>query len=201
MSQHVRVSVEWVGEEMQRADNLIEEQKWAQAIATLEGLVVTLRKAGWGHASVLWRLAMVHDMGEALEQAYRLIADARLADPASPGIRSSYGSITRRFREAIASGEAAGMRRGYELLRSSGETDAPCHVAMARHHFVEGEPLEAEVLLSAVATLHPAVQEAWELRAEVAAALGDEELASTCRFMASAAEEPELLPTQSVASA
>lgn len=188
-------SMDWIRDEVLRADELVGEQEYDEAISILERAVAILRQGGFGHTSVMWRLAMAHDVAGYLEQAFRWIIQVRELEPASPEFNRSFEKIAERLRGAVREAWEEDLTPAYELLRRENAADVSCHLAMARWLLGTGSKGDAARLLAAVTTLHPAVPEAWALRAEAADALGDAELAGTCRLAEDAAGGPEPFPS------
>jgi tetratricopeptide (TPR) repeat protein len=129
------------------------------------------------------RLAQVLLGLERLEEAFAAVSRSVVIDPVQPSISNLFVRVASACREALeqASRDAESdvTPRLYAVLSAAGETDARCHVALARHHLAAGRTGEARALLEAVTLLEPAHADAWDLLAEVARAEGN----------ASAAEE------------
>lgn len=114
---------------------------------------------------------------EALEEAFAAISRAIVLDPVHPSMGSLFMKIVNALRDRLdrASHDAAddAPPRLYDALSRAGETDARCHVALARHHLARGRTADARALLDAVTLLEPARADAWALLAEAARADGD----------------------------
>jgi Flp pilus assembly protein TadD len=107
------------------------------------------------------------------------IQEAVRTDPLSQPVLRSFDIISNRLRGYLTAADrpadAEDTPKLYELLQELGEADLPCHLAMARWEASAGKAAEALKRLDAVLLLAPFSQEAWALKAEVAAQLGDTE--------------------------
>ncbi|GAO03561.1 tetratricopeptide repeat protein [Anaeromyxobacter sp. PSR-1] len=182
--------------ELRRAYQLAEEQRAPEALDIYRTLLGEARQAGIDSAHLHWACAVAADYSGELEMAFEQITTAIAKDPLAPPFRHSFDLITRHLRAALADPERdAGdpsTPRLYALLQRSDEADVGAHLAMVRFHLAKGHAVEARALLEAVALLHPASHEAWELLGRVAREAGDVETAERARLEAAALGDGEL---------
>jgi len=155
---------------------------------TLDRVEVLRRRAaalGIRSAHVSWMAATMLEMLGRHEQAYREILDAVREDPFCPSYQDKFTSLAWELRNALAAPERAvddpSTPRLYELLQATGESDVPCHLAMARHLAAAGRREEAARLLEAVLVVAPVSKDAWLERASLARDSGNEERATACQ--------------------
>lgn len=181
--------------DMERARNQVEREEYPDAAAALLKLRAELARQGMRSAHVSWSLAVVADCQGEHEQAFNYIREALELDPLSLPYGRSYDLIVENIRKTVGNETTAPTSpdtpRLYELLVRVNETDAACHLSMARWHFKAGAPQAAMRLLDALTTLAPASLPAWMLKAEVARAMGEFEIAKNADFEATALERYE----------
>lgn len=111
------------------------------------------------------------------EDAFTAVSRAVVLDPVQPSVGSLFMRVTHALRDALEAAshdaDSDAPPRMYAALAKAGETDARCHVALARHQLATGRVGEARALLDAVTLLEPARADAWALLAELARAEGD----------------------------
>lgn len=164
----------------------IGEDDLPQVHARLVALKEKAVALGIESAHVEARLAQALLGLEQVEDAFAAVSRAVVLDPVQPSVGSLFMRVANACRDALeqASHDADSdvPQRVYAALSDAGETDARCHVALARHQLATGRVGEARALLDAVTLLEPARADAWALLAEVARAEGDassaEELAA-----------------------
>lgn len=181
--------------DMARARELTEEQDFESARQAYLRLRAEAARAGIRSAHVAWGLAIACDgLGE-YEAALSYVKEALELDPLAIPYRRSYDLILDNVRKTLAddSRDAAdpSTPRLYELLVCTGEGDVGSHLAMVRYLIATGQNVDASRLLDAVTVLAPHNRRAWQLKAEVAGALGHDDEATAATFTASALDGRE----------
>lgn len=150
------------------------DHEYDEALASFRRLEGELARLGLQSGWVQWGIATCFDAKGDLLMAFDLIQKAFDADPLNPSTQRSFDLIAGRLREALLRSPAAdaAVARMYGLLQQAGESDVPCHLAMARHLASTGRLEEAARLAEAVTLTSPASRDAWLLRAELAAQRG-----------------------------
>lgn len=184
--------------DMVRARDAVEREDFDDATTALLRLRAELARQGLRSAHVAWSLAVACDGQGDFEKALEYIREALELDPLALPYQRSYDVIIERIRKVLGDETRPptdpSTPRIYELLIRSGEGDAASHLAMARWHFHEGDHRSAMRLLEAITTLNPSSRAAWQWKARVARAMGDEATASNAEIEASALEHFESLP-------
>lgn len=170
------------------AHKLIADERFDEARELLLPLRVKAVALGVPCGTIDWNLAMALDCLGDLERAFEHIVSAVRQDPLHGGFQNSFDAISNRMRAALAdpTRESAdpSTPRLYDLLNSAGESDVPCHLAMAKYHAATGREGDALKLLDAVTLLSPVSRDAWAQKALLAKAMGDELLWATCEAQA-----------------
>ena len=173
-----------LGSEADRARQLLDDSRFAEARDAFTAVRARAAKLGLDSAYLAWSLAIALDMNEETEMAFKVIEEAIAKDPLNPQAQRSFAIIAGKLRQAVADGaRAAGdpsIARVYRLLLEAGEADVACHIGMARHLGATGDHAAALKLLDAVTLLAPVSRDAWLAKAAAARAAGDEALAVEC---------------------
>jgi predicted Zn-dependent protease len=176
--------------EMRRAYDLVQERRYGEAIDVYRALLAEARQVGLDSAHLHWAYAVACDYSGDLEMAFEQMTTAMAKDPLAPPFRNSFEIVTGRIKAALADPERAdddpSTPRLYALLQRADEADVGAHLAMARYHLATGRAGEARALVDAVTLLHATSREAWELKARLAAAAGDDATAEKARVEAAA---------------
>jgi hypothetical protein len=176
--------------EMRRAYNLVEERRAGEAVEVYRALLAEARQVGLDSAHLHWAYAVACDYSGDLEMAFEQMTTAIAKDPLAPPFRHSFELITGRIKTALTDAERAAddpsTPRLYALLQRADEADVGAHLAMARYHLATGNADQARVLVDALTLLHSGSREAWEMKAKLAAAAGDEATAEKARIEAAA---------------
>jgi tetratricopeptide (TPR) repeat protein len=174
-----------------RGFELLDERNPEEALKVFREVLAEARKAGIASANLLWGVAVASDYTGELEMAFENVTAALALDPLAPPIHHSFDVITRRIRDALSSPERAAddpsTPRLYAILLGAGEAEVESHAAMARYHLATGNLPTATAIADAAALLYPASKAAWEAKAAVATARGDEAGAEQARIEAAAA--------------
>lgn len=184
--------------DMVRARDAVEREDFDDASAALLKLRAELANKGVRSAHVAWSLAITSDGQGELEKALDYICEALELDPLALPYQRSYDVIIERIRKMLGNEERspvdASTPRIYEVLTRAGEGDSTSHLAMARWHFHAGDHRSSMRLLEALTTLNPSFRLAWQWKARVARALGDNETATQADFESAALEGYEAMP-------
>jgi tetratricopeptide (TPR) repeat protein len=176
--------------EMRRAYDLVQERRYGEAIEVYRALLAEAGQVGLESAHLHWAYAVACDYSGDLEMAFEQMTAAMEKDPLAPPFRNSFEIVTGRIKAALADAERAdddpSTPRLYALLQRADEADVGAHLAMARYHLATGNAAAARALVDAVTLLHTTSREAWELKAKLAAAAGDEATAEAARVEAAA---------------
>ncbi|MGI5863848.1 MAG: hypothetical protein ACOX6T_17580 [Myxococcales bacterium] len=175
---------------LSEAQDLMDAKDYERACDLLLEIEADVQRASIRSAHLHWLLGITLDNLGDLPMALLHIEKAIELDPLSVPFHRSFDIVVNRIRAALLApgrdpGDASTPRL-HELLVLSGEADADCHVAMARHHAHAGELEEAMRLLAAVTTLDPLHREAWALTSALARKAGDAELAERADIEAAA---------------
>lgn len=131
-----------------------------------------------------WMEAFVLELLGRTEEAYRAIVEAARLDPLDPEIQKRLAGLAWALRHALADESRSPVDpstpRLYALLQETGESDVPCHLAMASHLAETGRAGEALRLVEAVLLVAPASRDAWLARGRLARAAGDEATVARC---------------------
>lgn len=170
--------------DMRAAVDLLSRQQYAEAKKCLIDVRGRADALGIRSVSLLCNLAEANaELGE-IEAAFRFVSEAAALDPLDPAVQTAFNKVCNGLRALLTEREtnaaAEATARIYATLSKAGETDVPCHLAMARHLHVTGHTPEALKLLKAVSLVAPASLDTWKLMAEFARALGDTILAAAC---------------------
>ena len=186
---------------LHRAWDLIQAGQAAEAVGLCREVLGEAARLGLGSGYALWTMACACDGAGELELAFDYIRRAIAADPLALPLRQSFDVLVGRIRKALAdpSRPAAdeSTPRLYELVARAGQADAASHLVMVRWLSATGSATEARALVDAVTRLFPASRDAWEEKARVLAAAGDEAGAAAARLEAAAlgvADPPFGLP-------
>ncbi len=181
--------------EMRRAYDLVQERRPGDAVEVYRALLAEARQVGLDSAHLHWAYAVACDYSGDLEMAFEQTTTAIAKDPLAPPFRHSFELITGRIKAALSDTERAAddpsTPRLYALLQRADEADVGAHLAMARYHLATGNPEQARALVDAVTLLHAGSREAWEMKAKVAAATGDEAGAAKARIEAATLTDGE----------
>lgn len=167
--------------ELTNLPDLVEREEYEAARECALALKAKCAARGIRSGHVYWQLAIACDALGDFDQAFTSVREALRIDPIAPPVWRSYRIIVERMQRTLAD---AGLKpddptvpRLYELLVSADETNADCHLAMARYHRHTGREAEALQLLEALTRLHPAFTAGWRELAATARAAGRPELA------------------------
>ncbi|MCM2332953.1 MAG: hypothetical protein NDI82_03290 [Anaeromyxobacteraceae bacterium] len=154
---------------------------------TLDRVVVLRERAaalGVRSPHVAWMEATALELLDRHEEAYRAAVEAARLDPLSVTIQEQFARLAWARRHALAEPSRDPLDestpRLYALLQETGESDVPCHLAMARHLEATGLGAEAARLVEAVLLVAPASKEAWLERSRLARASGDGAIVARC---------------------
>lgn len=170
--QHVRTRLNKIG----YAEKLLEDQKYEESWAVLQGALADARSNGISSSGLCLLGAIVCDFRQDFEGALALIGEAVAHDPLSVRAWRSYHVIVERIKTALLDedvpADSPEKARLHGLLVESGEVDADAHVVYARHLHAVGQHADALRILEAVCFLFPQRADALVLAASVARALG-----------------------------
>jgi hypothetical protein len=159
--------------------NLIEAKEYAKASELANRVLVNAKAAGLESAQATWMAAVAADYAADLEAAFVAVTEAIRLDPLSPEYQNSWEVIARRVRAALADPERVWddptTPRLYELLRDAGQADGRAHLQHVRYLVAVRKPQDALRALDALTMLMPTFVAAWELLAQVAREVGDEQ--------------------------
>lgn len=165
--------------DLRRAQELVDGRELDEARQLLSAVRAAARELGLRSAHLHWMLAAACDYAGEYGMAVECIEEALNIDPLSLPALRSFDIIAGHLRAALCDEERALDAQDtpalYGLLLEMGETDLPCHLAMARHEAQVGKDAEAQRRVEATLTLFPYSAEAWTLKAQLAAKAGDEE--------------------------
>jgi len=177
MSKASREEIQQLNDDLSEARDCLDREEWAPA---REKYLVAQAKAqslGIESPYLLWALSLAQERLGEVEESFRLVSAAIVADPMHPTLTNRFSEAAAALRQRLefASRHPAGkhLARIYQALLRSGEADAGSHVAMARAELAQGDVEAARKLLESTTLLEPSRIEAWRLMAEVARKQGD----------------------------
>lgn len=177
------------------ARELLSSQRYRAARRLLIAVRARGEALGIRSVSLLCNLGeAAAELGES-EAAFDLVSEAAILDPLDPEVQTAFNRVCGGLRAMLA-GKVLGAAgdeataRIYAKLSRAGETDVPCHLAMARHIHATGHTTEALKLVDSVCLLSPTSLGAWRLKRELARATGDTALLATCEESLASLAEP-----------
>ncbi len=188
-----REQVEEMKDELEAAKKLLDREEWLQARPKYTSLLERAVSLGIESSYLCWGLSLAHERLGDVEEAFRYASEAVVADPMHPTLCYRFTEAAEAMRKRL---ELSSKKnddehlpgRIYAALMRAGETDAQCHLAMARAHLARGQLDAAWTLLESTTLLEPAGVEAWRLLAEVARRRGDAVFAEESEARARALE-------------
>ncbi|MCA2976945.1 MAG: hypothetical protein INH41_05360 [Myxococcaceae bacterium] len=136
---------------------LLDAGAWLELRRRARALIRAAAAAGIDSAYLWWCLtAACDELGDSLAALNAVCRAARL-DPAHPAIVRAFADTCEHARARLVAAPSRSRRVPalYEALSRLGETDADCHLALARHLLARGDRAEARRLVDAVLTLAP----------------------------------------------
>ena len=167
--------------DIRKCQELHSENKLKEGRDLAEGMADYAKRMGVQSAHLLWVRAILADYAGDHEPALIHIAAAAATDPLDPNIARSEGIILDRARTALGAPDRdlndPATPRIHKLLVKAGAADDACHLALAAHLNFKGKHAQALAVVDAVLTLSPTNQAAWNLKAVIAQATGDKDMA------------------------
>lgn len=188
-----RDAIEALRRELSATRELLEAREVEPARRKYREIEAAMAEVGVESAYVLYCLAETYRGAPEtteLEAGFELCCRVVRLDPIHPAHQEQFAEYGNALRQRL---EVHSRRprephapRLYETLQRAGETDAACHVALARYLAANERFGEAMKLLEATVLLDPGRGDAWQLMADTARKAGRE--ADAARYEARRAE-------------
>ena len=171
--------LEQLSERVREAKSAIDEGDPKRGVTQMKQVLGEMARQGVVSAHAHWVMAVACDMAGEVEMAFHEVLKSVELDPLAAPFRHSFSIVVGRIRGILADPERPerdeATPRLYALLSRSGEADVGAHLAMVRYQLAIGAVSDAKVLVDAVVLLNPADASAWQAKAKVARAMGDQE--------------------------